>query len=229
MASLKGKEILIVDDAADARLLARKILEVDGATVSEAETVEEGLRTAKTLVPHLILIDLDMPGKDGFDFLESRKADPLFRGIPTLVLSGLKDKVSVQRAVSLGADDYIVKPFRATLVLQKVRKVLRLGSFQSRKITPGAGAQATFSIPVEIARMNETGCVVECPVKFGPDEPVTIQSDLLRELGIPDAQMRTRKMKGQYLEAGQYSTEVNFVALERDVANRIRAKIGGKK
>lgn len=229
MASLKGKEILIVDDAADARLLARKILEVDGATVTEAESAEEGLATTKTLVPHLILIDLDMPGKNGFDFLEARSADPLFRGIPTLVLSGLKDKGSVQRAVSLGADDYILKPFRATLVLQKVRKVLRLGSFQTRKVVPGAGAIAVFSIPTEIARMNETGCVVECPVKFGPDEGVMIQSDLLKELGLGEAKMRTRKMKGQYLEAGQYSTEINFVALERDVANRIRAKIGGKK
>lgn len=229
MTSLKGKEILIVDDAADARMLTRKILEVDGATVTEAETVEQAFLTTKTLVPHLILIDLDMPGKNGFDFLESRMADPVFRGIPALVLSGLKDRESVRRAVSLGADDYILKPLRAALVLQKVRKVLRLGSFLSRTVVPGPGAQAVFSIPTEIARMNETGCVVECPVKFGPDEGVTIHSDLLQELGIVDAKMRTRKAKGQYLEAGQYSTEINFVALEREVANRIRAKIGGRK
>lgn len=114
MASLKGKDILIIDDAPEARLLARKILEVDGAQVSEAGGVDTGIELARKNVPHLIIVDLEMPVRSGFEFLTLRAADPLFQAIPTLVLSGKKDRASIQRAIAFGANDYILKPFRAT-------------------------------------------------------------------------------------------------------------------
>lgn len=227
MASLNGKDILIIDDAEDARLLARKILEVDGATVSEAASIDAGVSAAKIQVPHLIVVDLDLPGKTGFDFLDFRMGDSLFRNIPTIVLSAKKDRGSVQKALTLGADDYILKPFRATLVLQKVRKVLRLSSFYTKKIFPTA--PATFSVSIEVVSMNEVGCVVESPVKFAPEEDVQIRSEYFRELGAEILRMRVAKEGARYLDGGRYSAEVTFIGIDREIAATLRAKIGSGK
>jgi CheY-like chemotaxis protein len=220
---------LLIDDADDVRILARKILEVDGAIVSEASSVDEGILKGRSQVPHLILIDLNMPGKTGFDYLDFRLGDPLFRPIPTIVFSGLKDRESVQRALSLGADDYIVKPFRATLMLQKVRKALRLSSFYSRKIPAEENALATFSISGEILQMNEFGCVLESPVKFGPEEDLQIKSDFLREVGAEEFRMRSTISGGKFREGGRYTTEVTFIGIDREVSAKLRSKLGSRK
>ncbi|MBC7386880.1 MAG: response regulator [Cryobacterium sp.] len=146
MSSLHEKEILLIDDAPEARMLARKILEVDGAIVSEASTIDDGINLIRNKVPHLILVDLEMPVRSGFEFLTVREGDALFKTIPTIVLSGRKDRESIQKVIAFGANDYILKLFRAILLLQKVRKVLMLISFYSRKIVSETKLDATFSI-----------------------------------------------------------------------------------
>jgi CheY-like chemotaxis protein len=229
VASLSGKDILIIDDADDARLLARRILEVDGAAVTDASSIDAGVAAARIQVPHLIVVDLDLPGKTGFDFLDFRSTDSLFRGIPTIVLSAKRDRTSVQKALSLGADDYVLKPFRATLVLQKIRKALRLSSFYSKKIPPGPLADAIFSISAEVVAINEVGCVVESLVKFGPEADVAIKSEYFRGLGAEDVRMRVVKEGGRFLEDGRYASEVSFIGIDREAAATLRARIGGKK
>lgn len=226
--SLGGKAILIIDDAMDARLLARKILEGDGASVSEADTIDAGIAAVRAHLPHLIVVDLNLPGKTGFDFLDFRMGESLFRVIPTIVLSALKDKASVQNALSMGADDYILKPFRATLVLQKVRKALRLGSFYKKQIVSGVASRAVFSIAGEVLRMNEVGCAVECPVKFSPEEGIALKGALIDHMDLGSLKMRTDLEVPKFLGPGRYSTEINFAGIDRDLATAIARRLKSK-
>ena len=129
MGSLQGRNILIVDDARDVRILVKRILEGDGATVHEAPDADIALAVLQTRSPHLVITDLAMPGKSGFDLLDLRRSHEAWRNLPMLVLSGKNDLESVSRSIALGANDYILKPLSSTLLLQKVRRALKASSF----------------------------------------------------------------------------------------------------
>lgn len=228
MPSLSGKNILLIDDADEIRVLARRILEVDGASVSDAPSIDQGVSIARENVPHLVIVDLSLPEKTGFDFLEFRRTDSLLQGIPAIVLSGNKDRESVQRAISLGANDYIVKPFRATQVLQKIRKALKLTSFYSKKLDASVSMAGSASIPIEITHLSEVACRISSPVKFAAGEAIQLRSNFTDRLGIGDLRMCVSNQAGVYLDAGQYGSEVDFVGIDRDLAARIRVVLGAK-
>lgn len=220
--SMQDKEILIIDDAADIRLLARKVLEGDGARVSDTADVDTGLEFARTTTPHLILLDLEMPGKSGFDFLVARREIPELLKIPIVILSGKTDKSSVVQAVALGAADYVLKPFRAPLLLQKIRKALELASFLSRKFVETERPKASFSIAAEVVKFSEGGCQIEASVKLGAEEEVSLSGELLRRLGVQDMRMRVVGHHGLLSGPGRYLNEVAFVGMDEQGAKRIR-------
>ncbi len=223
-ASLSGKDILLLDDAEDIRLLAGKILSGDGANVIPAVDVDQAMGLAKEKIPHIFIIDLEMPVKTGFDFLEAKRFDTHLKDIPVIVLSGLKDKISVQKAISLGAADYILKPFRATLLLQKIRKALKLSSFLKRTIDDPALSVATLSVPTEIIRMNETGCQIDCAVKISPNENIQLTSDLLKSLQIEQIQMKSTEQEPQFGASGRYICEINFIGMDPELVRKIRRR-----
>jgi PleD family two-component response regulator len=129
MVNTGGKTVLMIDDSPEALLLAKKIIESEGITFFEASNVADGIRSIEENSPHLVLTDLKMPEQDGFEFLRLRRTRADLSAIPVLVLSGMNDHDSVHKAISLGALDYIIKPFRAGLLIQKVRKALQSASF----------------------------------------------------------------------------------------------------
>ncbi len=85
----------------------------------------EGLKIAFAEKPDLILLDVMMPGMDGFRFLELLKKGKRFANVPVLMISALIEEDQVLRALEAGATDYIVKPFSSRIVLAKVHKALK--------------------------------------------------------------------------------------------------------
>lgn len=118
--------VLIIDDSADVHRLLRARLKIEDLTFISAGDGTEGLREAtRTPAPSLILLDLDMPGVNGFETLKKLKDTPATVSIPVIVLSGshgVEDKV---RAFELGAVDYITKPFEFTELRARVSAALR--------------------------------------------------------------------------------------------------------
>lgn len=226
MSSLKDKDILIIDDAEDVRLLARKILENDGARVHEAADVGEGIRAAHTLQPHLILIDLRFPDGSGFDFLSARKADPQLNLAPAIVLSGANDRNSVTQAVVLGATDYLIKPFRATLLLQKVRKALCVSSFEGFTFPAGQGPEVTISVPAVIHQLDESGFQLESSAKLQADELVEVDSDLLRSMGAQGTLTKVATRPPEYAGPGRTLSRMLFTGVGEVFMKKIRKAVG---
>lgn len=103
------KRILVVeDDKFLSRVLSEK-LSGDGYEVVTAFNGEEGLEEVKKKKPDLLLVDLIMPVKDGFDFLEELQAQKLAAGLPIIVSSNLGQEADMKRTKELGAVDYFVK------------------------------------------------------------------------------------------------------------------------
>jgi len=120
-----NKKILIVEDQKFIRNIVALNLRKTGFEIVQAENGKEGYELAKTEKPNLILLDLMMPVMNGFETLKLLKADDLTRKIPVIILSALSQKNQVLDAISLGALDYITKPFKIEIANQKIIQVLK--------------------------------------------------------------------------------------------------------
>ncbi len=116
--------VLIEDDRFLQDLLSKKLV-TEGFSVRSAYDGEDGLRLTKELKPKLILLDILLPGIDGFEFLGLVKKDVALKSIPIIVLSNLGQREEIDRALELGATDFLIKAnFAPDEILRKVRAVL---------------------------------------------------------------------------------------------------------
>lgn len=104
----KQKVLLVEDDLSLLKIYSNK-LKINDFEVSIATTGDEGLRKAQVDQPNLILLDLILPGKDGFLVLEELKSSPSTDQIPVIILSNLGQQTDIERGKRLGAIDYLVK------------------------------------------------------------------------------------------------------------------------
>lgn len=129
--------LLLVEDEPDIRRLMAYVLRKAGFTVSMAGSVAEAEEVLSREAIDALLLDLMLPGEDGYSFCRRLKADPLRKGIPVIVVSARVLPSEIQQAFDCGANGYIVKPYDpATLAAEVHRQVLAAG-------TPRAGEAAT--------------------------------------------------------------------------------------
>ena len=119
------KKILIIEDDKFLReLIAQKVLK-EGYLVTEAVDGEDGAKKAKEEVPNLILLDLILPGIDGFEVLTKVKEDPVTAQIPVIIFSNLGQKDDVEKGLKLGAVDYLIKAhFTPGEIIEKIKKII---------------------------------------------------------------------------------------------------------
>ncbi|MBT3266431.1 response regulator [Candidatus Poribacteria bacterium] len=116
--------VLIVDDEPDIRQVLRLVLEKDGCEVTEEEGAKAIVKVARRQQPDVILLDVMMPGVDGFEAVEALQADKRTSGIPIAMLTALGDMGSIQRAIDAGATGYLTKPFSVELLHGQVLAII---------------------------------------------------------------------------------------------------------
>ncbi|MFH1207734.1 MAG: response regulator [Patescibacteria group bacterium] len=104
-----AKKVLIIEDDLSLLKIYTNKLKLNGYEVSMATTGDEGVRKAKIERPNIILLDLILPGQDGFQVLQLLKGAPATSGIPVVIMSNLAQPSDKQRAADLGAVAYLVK------------------------------------------------------------------------------------------------------------------------
>jgi len=120
-----AKILIIEDDKFLRELIVQKILK-EGYQAQEAVNGEEGVTKAKEEKPDLILLDLILPGIDGFEALRQVKESPDTSSIPVIILSNLGQKDDVERGMKLGATDYLIKAhFTPGEILSKIKSILK--------------------------------------------------------------------------------------------------------
>jgi CheY-like chemotaxis protein len=121
---MAGEPLLIVDDNPANLKLARVLLAGEGYEVRTAVDAEEALSVLRDYHPRLILMDLQMPGMDGFELTRRLKADPATRGIVILALTAYAMKGDEERARAAGCDGYIAKPIDTRTLPQLIARRL---------------------------------------------------------------------------------------------------------
>jgi len=119
-----SRKILIVDDEPNIVRTVADRLRMTGYEVVTAGDGQEGLERALEERPDLILLDIIMPGLDGYATLERLGQMEETRGIPVIMLTARSQAEDVQRATSSGAADYVVKPFDLVALMEKMERVL---------------------------------------------------------------------------------------------------------
>ena len=102
---------LVVDDEPTIRELISLNLEAEGLTVATADNGDEGERIARSILPDVVILDVMMPGRDGYDVLESLKATEATRHIPVVLLTAKASDDEIWRGWTSGANYYLTKPF----------------------------------------------------------------------------------------------------------------------
>ena len=119
-----GTKVLLVDDEDQLRRVMKDLLERDGYRVSEASDGVEALDQVDRHDPDIIVLDLNLPGLDGYGVLTHLRSRPATADIPVVVLTARGDEDSEVRVFEMGADDFLSKPFRARALSARLQAVL---------------------------------------------------------------------------------------------------------
>jgi len=185
-------KVLVIDDEPQIRRALRAGLERSGHTVSLAASGEEGLDMAAIQTPDLVILDLAMPGTDGFEVCRQLREWTRAPIIVLTVREGEADKIC---ALDLGADDYLTKPFSLGELLARIRAVLRRAGAEE----PDAPSFAAGDLQIDFAHRRVT--LAGQAVRLTPTE-----YELLRQLALnPDRvlthrQLLTRVWGAEYAE-----------------------------
>ena len=209
--SAGAERILVVDDEADILALVTYHLAKSGYRVSTAATGPEALRAARDERPALIVLDLMLPGMSGFDVLEQLRADVATGVGALLMLTARRDEPDRIRGLSIGADDYLTKPFSPQELVLRVGAILR-------RTAAGSVASPTEDLvigPIRIDRGGHRVAIEGHDIELTPTEykllltlaerrgRVQARAHLLETVweAAPDIQTRTVDMHVQRLRA----------------------------
>lgn len=120
-----GAAILTIDDDSLQRHLTRSILDKNGFKVAEAPDGEEGLRAVRNRRPEVVLLDIEMPGMDGFEVCRQIRNDPDICETPIIIVTGREDTDAIAKGFEAGATDFLAKPVNWELLPHRIRYVLR--------------------------------------------------------------------------------------------------------
>lgn len=224
--------ILVVDDETEIVALVAYHLAKTGYRVSTASSGQDALELARRERPSLIVLDLMLPGMSGFDVLEQLRLDESTRDIAVIMLMARREEPDRIRGLSLGADDYLTKPFSpAELVLRVAAILRRTGSVQ-----PSGNTDALVIGPLHIDRAAMTVNVSGEAVELTPTEfkllltlaerrgRVQGRGHLLETVweAAPDIQTRTVDMHVQRLRT-KLGTAGDLIETVRGFGYRLRA------
>jgi signal transduction histidine kinase len=122
--SVQGRRILVVDDKENVRAMLRDILQAHGLEVHLANDGIAALTSIRERRPDLILSDINMAGLDGYELLEQVRQDPVTAQLPFVLMTGKADLRGMRNGMSLGADDYLPKPFSMAELLGVIKRRL---------------------------------------------------------------------------------------------------------
>lgn len=149
-------KILTVDDSKTVRIIVRKAFKTYDCEILEAANGVEGLAIAAKDMPDLILLDVTMPVMDGVEMLTKLKADPQLKGIPVMMLTAEGGRDNVLKIAKIGIRDYIVKPFKEEVLVEKAGRIIEL-----KPLTDGPAKARSIFDPANLLVVEDKPAIVQ--------------------------------------------------------------------
>ena len=189
----RAPRILVVDDQPSIAGLMSQLLTMRGYDVVTAASADQAETEVRNHPPDLILSDVMMPGKSGYEFCRSLKENPATRLIPFVLITGLSDSTDKVRGIEAGADDFLNKPVLAEELIARVKSLLRLKEF-------------TDELETADSVLCTLGLIVEGrdPYTEGHCERLSVRAaDLGRHLGMDEDSLIALKRGGYLHDLGK--------------------------
>ncbi len=179
-------KILVIEDQEDIRENVKELLEQKKYIVETAENAEDGFNLTKSFFPDLILCDLMLPDHSGIDFIKRLKENKQLKEIPVIIITGYSQQEIFRNSMTQGADDFIVKPFKAKELFDAVSA--QLSKAIIRKQDHRLIAELSEQSPLPILRLDESGEIVYSnpAAKFLENEPLIKELKQLIDQEIGD-------------------------------------------
>ncbi|MBD1263151.1 response regulator [Maribacter polysiphoniae] len=129
------KKILLIEDSQDVREMTAEILALENYLVTTANDGNEGIVKAEEVLPDLIVCDIMMPKLDGYGVFEHLKENPETAGIPFIFLTAKSERADLRKGMTMGADDYLTKPFEADELLEAIDIRLKKNDFLRKEFS----------------------------------------------------------------------------------------------
>ena len=207
---MANETILIVEDEADIRELIRYNMEREGFKVAECASSEEANAYVKRTLPDLILLDLMLPGTDGFAFCRALRAEERTAKIPVIMVTARDEDADIVAGLEVGADDYMTKPFSARILSARVRAVLR-----RRASEPGDEKNVLVRGAIEIDRTHHAVKVDGEPVTLTLSEFKTLDLFMRRPGVVFSRYQIVDAVHGEDYPVTDRSVDVQIVGLRR--------------
>lgn len=207
---MHGRRVLVIDDERDFIDLIKFELEQFGATVDTALSAEEGLRLFRDRQYDLVLLDVMMPGIDGFRACEAFRE---LSDVPIIMLTAMSGDAEIVRGLEAGADDYLVKPFSRQVLLARARAVLRRAELAPDRRGPLRYEDGHLAFDLERREVSVQGQ----PVKLTPTEYALLEC----LVGSAD-HLRTPQQILKCVWGPQYVDSVEYVHV---YVHRLRQKL----
>jgi len=202
--------LLIVEDESDIRELLRYNLEREGYKVVECGSAEEARMCLEKTIPDLILLDLMLPGTDGYAFCRALRAEERTAKIPVIMVTARDEDADIVAGLEVGADDYMTKPFSARILSARVKAVLR-----RRAVEPGDSATTLTRGPIEIDRTHHAVKIDGKPVTLTLSEFKTLDLFLKRPGMVFSRYQIVDSVHGEDYPVTDRSVDVQIVGLRR--------------
>lgn len=185
-------KVLAVDDSKTIRMIVKKAFKPYHCEVLEAGDGKEGLATAASEKPGLIVLDITMPVMTGVEMLERLKSDPELADIPVIMLTAESGKDNVMQILKMGVRDYIVKPFKGPDLIERVKKILPLQEKDGSGDDTGA---KYFSMDGDFQLLNLPR-KIERPVSVAIESALKSKIEAMKVSGINKFILNLNRVQG---------------------------------
>lgn len=217
--------ILIVDDDADIRKVAERVLTAAQHEVYLADNALIAMDMLNASTFDVLISDANMPHYTGFDLVQTVRNNRRFNNMAVAMLTGLRERKDIERAIRAGVDDYIVKPIDPLLFLKKVESLFDKRPPQERAELqmPETSSYSEASIihKVRVTWVSELGLVLESSQKFREGSVIDVQAPVFEQIGVKCPPLRVLAVKE--LKSDTWELRVGFIGATESLLQKIRA------
>lgn len=221
------KKILIVDDQKTILITLEAILKQQGYLVFSAMNSMDAFDKFNSEYIDLVITDAVMPlGSSGYTLISSIRASEKNNKVPIIMLTGKREKADVEKALTVGADDYIVKPIDPDILTAKIKSLMTKSEAQSEFVEAHVGHMATVLTKTEILTISEIEIKLISNIQMSPGQMYKITSDFFKQLNIDS--VNTRVASCEKASDNQYKISAHFIGLADKELSQIRVWIRKK-
>lgn len=217
----KNKVILVVDDDEDMRKYLRKMLEGMGHEVHTAEDSDGAIQKISQVIPHLILLDINLHEENGFNIVgQVRMLDP-YKRIKIIMISSLSSKKPIELSKKVGADGYLIKPINNQTLLTTLKKMAPDLEFPQAINLDDKYSFLMAKCRGQIIKISEIALILRSKIKFKQKHKIQIECVFLQKNDLKQVQYIINN-ESVDISPGIYDTNIQMVGLSDDNQQTIR-------